>query len=60
MTTQKMIANGLLIPEGYDYRTDDGRLIKRVYIGRTTTKWKVDGIDFLYRSLWEAYHDCQY
>lgn len=60
MSTQKMISEGMLIAVDYDYLTDDGRIIRRVTIGRSTIKWQVEGEDYLYRSLWEAYNNCKY
>ena len=66
MTVREMIKNEMLIEfwEGCDcnYKTDDGRIIRRVYCGKrgTTMKWEVEGIDFLYRSLFEAYNDCRF
>ena len=57
MTTKTLIKDGKLVKEGNDYRTNDGRLIERVLVGRSTTKWKVQGIDYLYRDLWCAYYD---
>lgn len=62
MNTQTMIKEGKIIPVDFDYLTDDGRMIRRKYVGRrgTTLKWQVEGVDFLYRSLYEAYYDLQY
>ena len=54
MTTKTLIKEGKLIEAGYDYRTDDGKLIERVYIGRGTG-WKVNGQ--VYRDLWTAYQN---
>lgn len=61
-TTKSLIAAGNLRPNGYDYETDDGRVILRIYAGRrgTTTRWRVEGDPFLYRDLWCAYHGLKY
>ena len=59
-TTQGLIADGKLIADGFNYRTDDGRLIER-YEGRGKSgryvdgKWKVENV--IYRSLYEAYEE---
>lgn len=55
--TNDLIKNEKIIAVGYDYLTDDGRIITRVVTGRRgrTIKWKIDGDNFLYRSLFEAY-----
>lgn len=63
MNGQQMIKAGLIKPVSEDtYITDDNRTIHSTYIGRrkVTLRWKVDNIDFLYRNLYEAYHDLKY
>lgn len=55
--TSDLIKAGKLIAVGLDYVTDDGRTIKRVYLGkRGTLKWKVEGDTFPYRNLFDAYY----
>ena len=62
MNTNELIKAGNIIAVGFDYLTDDGRVIKRVYTGRrgTTLRWKADNEDYLYRNLFEAYHQLHY
>jgi hypothetical protein len=52
-----LIKEGHIVEVDFDYLTDDGRIISRVYVGRrgTTLKWKVEGNDFCFRNLWDAY-----
>lgn len=62
-TTKGLIADGVLVEEGFNYRTDDGRLIER-YEGRGkrrnsyVLKWKIE--NRLYNTLWDAYKDDGY
>lgn len=57
-TIQKLISDGCLVRNGYDYETANGVVIRRVYTGKrgTVEKWSRDGDGYLYRSLIEAYY----
>lgn len=58
--TADLIKNGLIKAVGYDYQTKDGLLIRRVTVGRRTTKWQRADNRQIYRSLFEAYFDVYY
>jgi hypothetical protein len=57
-----LIKAGLVKASGLDYITTDGRKIVRTYVGRrqNTLRWKIEGSDFCYRNIFEAYYDLQY
>lgn len=60
MTFGEMVKKGLLVEDGPDYITDDGRRILRVYVGRRgTLRWRVEGKEFNHRSLFEAYYELE-
>ena len=61
MNGKQMEKAGMIIAVDSDYLTDDGRVIFRVYKGMSTTpKWRVEGKEFLHRSLFEAYYELEY
>ena len=61
MNRGQMIKAGMIINVDENYLTDDGRVLLRVYKGRSATpKWKVEGKEFLHRSLYEAYYELEY
>jgi hypothetical protein len=59
MTVNQMIKKGLLIEEGMNYRTNDGRLIIREYQGSKLV-WRIEGKNYQYRNLFEAYEELEY
>ena len=52
--------NGKILAVGFNYLTDDNRIILRAYTGLTgsTLSWYVNG--WFYRNLWEAYDEVHY
>lgn len=62
MNAQQMVKAGLIRPEGQNYVADDGRKFVRTYIGRrgTTLKWRIEGEEFCYRNMFEAYNRLQF
>ena len=59
-TSKALIKAGKLVEAGYNYITDNGVLIERVYTGRRgTLKWKRQDEDYKYRNLWDAYYQQQ-
>lgn len=56
MTGATMVKQGMIVDVGYNYLTDDGRILYRVYKGSSTV-WQVGDSPVLYRSLFEAYNE---
>ena len=58
MNWNELIKEERIIEVGYNYLTDDDRILLRVYTGRSATpKWQVAGSPEIYRSLGDAYSE---